>query len=104
MYEAQLTKFESSITKIQTLDLQQNIKISKLNLLKQIFLYRNLLIFNAIYPLVLQIMLLGLTVLCDLINSEENFALFIAIWSVCLSLLTFHNSPAHEEHQRENHV
>lgn len=37
MYEAQLTEFESSITKIQTLDLQQNIKISKLNLLKQIF-------------------------------------------------------------------
>lgn len=49
-------------------------------------------------------MLLGLTVLCDLINSEDNFALFIAIWSVHLSLLTFHNSPAHEEHQRENQV
>lgn len=37
MYEAQLTKFESSIIEMQSLDVQQNIKISKRNLLNQIF-------------------------------------------------------------------
>lgn len=44
MYEAQLTKFESSIIEMQSLDVQENIKISKRNLLNRIF-YRVIYLF-----------------------------------------------------------